>query len=96
MLDAKVSQLINEQIAKELNISSSHAKNVFKKYTGITIFDYLFEKRMDEAKKLLSDTDLHIYQIAEKLGYRSKAYFSSAFQKYTGVTPNAWRKDKSQ
>ena len=85
-----------EQIAKELNISSSHAKNVFKKYTGITIFDYLFEKRMDEAKKLLSDTDLHIYQIAEKLGYRSKAYFSSAFQKYTGVTPNAWRKDKSQ
>ena len=83
-----------EQIAKELNISSSHAKNVFKKYTGITIFDYLFEKRMKEAEKLLSETDLHIYQIAEKVGYKSKAYFSTAFQKYTGTTPNEYRKER--
>ncbi len=83
-----------EQIARELNISSSHAKNTFKKYTGITIFDYLFEKRMKEAEKLLRETDLHIYQIAEKVGYKSKAYFSTAFQKYTGTTPNEYRKER--
>lgn len=83
-----------EQIARDLNISSSHAKNIFKKYTGITIFDYLFEKRMNEAKKLLRETDLHVYEIAERLGYRSKAYFSSAFQKYTGRNPNEYRKGK--
>jgi len=85
-----------EQIAKDLNVSSSHAKNMFKRYTGITIFDYLFEKRMNEAKRLLLDTDLHIYEIAEKLGYKSKAYFSTAFLKSFGVNPNDYRKGRGQ
>ena len=81
-----------EHIAKELKISSSYAKNIFKKYTGITIFTYLFNKRMEVAKSLLDMPELRIYEIAEKLGYKSKAYFSSAFQKYTGMTPNEYRK----
>ena len=81
-----------EHIAKELKISSSYAKNIFKKYTGITIFTYLFNKRMEVAKSLLDMPELRSYEIAEKLGYKSKAYFSSAFQKYTGMTPNEYRK----
>lgn len=85
-----------EQIARTLKVSSSYAKNTFKKYMGITIFDYLFEKRMQEAKNMLEYTDMRIYEIAEKLGYKSKAYFSSAFQKYTGITPNEYRKQRVQ
>jgi len=85
-----------EEIARELKISSSYAKNIFKTNMGITIFDYLFEKRMKEAKKLLDDPYLKIYEVAERLGYKSKAYFSSAFQKYTGMTPNEYRKRKVQ
>jgi len=85
-----------EQLARKLNVSVGHAKNVFKKCTGITIFDYLFEKRMNEAKRLLKDTDLHIYEIAAKLGYKSKAYFSTSFQKQFGVNPNDYRKGRGQ
>ena len=47
---------------------------------------------MEVAKSLLDMPELRIYEIAEKLGYKSKAYFSSAFQKYTGMTPNEYRK----
>ncbi|MBR6728812.1 MAG: response regulator [Clostridia bacterium] len=85
-----------EKIARQLKVSASHAKNVFKKVTGITIFDYLFESRMNEAKRLLKDTDLHIYEIADKLGYKSKAYFSTAFKKQFGINPNDYRKSRGQ
>ena len=81
-----------EQIANELKISVSYAKRIFKKQTGITIFDYLFERRMKEAKLLLKDPYLCVYEIADKLGYKSKTYFATAFQKYTGMTPNEYRK----
>ena len=85
-----------EQLARKLNVSVSHVKNVFKRCTGITIFDYLFEKRMNEEKRLLNDQDLHIYEIADKIGYKSKAYFSTSFQKQFGVNPNDYRKGRGQ
>ena len=83
------------QVADKLQISSSYAGRMFKKAYGITIFDYLFEKRMQQAKKLLEDPYMKIYEIAEKLGYSNKAYFSSTFQKYWGMTPSEFRKSKS-
>ena len=85
-----------EQVTRELNVSAGHAKNVFKKCTGITIFDYLFEKRMNEAQRLLDQTDMHIYEIAEKLGYSSQAYFSIAFRKQFGMKPNDYRKGRGE
>ena len=82
-------------ISEKLQISSSYAGRMFKKAYGITIFDYLFEKRMQEAKRLLEDPYMKVYEIAEKLGYNNKAYFSSTFQKYWGMTPSEFRKSKS-
>lgn len=81
-----------EQLARDYSISSGHIKNIFKKHTGITIFEYLFEKRMSAAKDLLDNTDLKVYEIAEKLGYKSKAFFSRAFQRHIGTTPSQYRK----
>lgn len=84
-----------EQLAREFAISSGYMKNIFKKNTGITVFDYLFEKRMNEAKYLLEYSDLKVYEIAEKLGYKSSAFFSRAFQKNMGITPSEYRKQKA-
>ncbi len=93
LIDEHLYEIKNvEHIASMLQISSSYAKNTFKKYTGITIFDYLFDARMKEAQKLLKDPYLRIYEIADRLGYKNKAYFSSAFQKYSGLTPSEYRK----
>lgn len=96
-IDSDVYSVVSvEQIARELNVSPSHAKNVFKTLTGITIFDYLFDRRMKEAKYLLDKTDMHIYEIAENLGYSSQAYFSIAFRKQFGIKPNDYRKSREQ
>ena len=83
-----------EQIADSLHISSSYAKSLFKKYTGQTVFDYLFEKRMEQAKQLLSDPYRKVYEVADMVGYKSKAYFSEAFRRYTGLTPRDYQQNK--
>ena len=96
VIDERYSSISNiEQIADCLHISSSYAKSLFKKYTGQTIFDYLFEKRMEMAKQLLSDPYRKVYEVADLVGYKSKAYFSEAFRRYTGLTPRDYQKNNS-
>lgn len=79
------------QIASELYISGGYARNVFKKYTGQTIFDYLVDTRVREAKKLLRDPNLKIYEIMDLVGYTSKAHFIETFKRKTGKTPTKFR-----
>ena len=50
---------------------------------------------MSAAVMFLTETDLSIAQIAEKLGYASAPYFSSAFRGYFNVSPNYYRKQQS-
>ena len=80
-----------EQIASELFISAGYAKNVFKKYTGQTIFDYLVETRIKEAKRLLSDPTIKVYEVSEMVGYISKAHFTETFKRKTGMTPKEYQ-----
>ncbi len=46
---------------------------------------------MEAAKELLSDPYIKVYEVAEKVGYKSKAHFTESFKKYTGVTPKEFR-----
>jgi len=81
------------QIASELYISAGYARNVFKKNTGQTIFDYLVDRRIQEAKKLLSDPKYKIYEIKDLVGYTSKAHFIETFKRKTGMTPKEYRQN---
>lgn len=81
------------QIASELYISAGYARNVFKKYTGQTIFDYLVDTRIKEAKKLLKDPKYKIYEIRDLVGYTSKAHFIETFKRKTGMTPTEYRQN---
>ncbi len=83
-----------EMSASEQNISLFHANVIFKQYTQMTIFEYLVEKRMSEAKRMLRGTDKKIYEIAKDVGYSSNTYFSTAFKKNIGVTPQQYRDGK--
>jgi AraC-like DNA-binding protein len=62
----------------------------FKLYTGKNFIDYLTELRMDKAKDLIRDTELKIYDIAEKVGYQN-GYFNRMFKKMEGITPKQYR-----
>lgn len=79
-------------VADELNISSSYLAKLFKSNTGFTFLEYLTRHRIQRAMQLLSDTNLHTYQIAARVGYQDTRYFSDIFRKIVGVTPTQYRK----
>ncbi len=90
-IDRNFSEISNiDQIVKPLYISPSYANAIFKQHTGSTIFDYLLSKRMETAKKMLTDPSYKIYEIAEKIGYKDKSYFSWVFKEFTGLTPKQY------
>lgn len=72
--------------AKAANISSSYLSLLFKQETGINFSDYLTQYRMKQAEKLLVETNLRIYEIAEKVGFSSPYYFSRVFKDATKMT----------
>ncbi len=82
-----------EEIASNLYLSSGYVKRIFKKHTGQTVFDYLVETRIEEAKKLLESTDITMHGVCEAVGYTSKSHFSETFKKKVGITPKEYQKN---
>lgn len=74
------------------NISSAYLSNIFKKETGQTVTEYVTVKRIEMAKRLLSNTNLQIQTVAQHCGILDVHYFSKLFKKHTGLTPKDYRK----
>ena len=63
----------------------------FYKSLGETPGRYVMRKRLEKAKRLLTQSSLKIHQIASVCGFESPYYFSNQFKKETGLTPSAYR-----
>ena len=70
----------------------THYSGIVEKETGKTFIDLLSGKRIEAAKELLMCTSMKIKEISEKCGYSDQHYFSYCFKKYSGVSPNALRR----
>ena len=81
-----------EDIANELFVSTSHLSRIFKKQTGETFSQYVTKKKMDKAIELLGDSRNKAYQVGERLGYKTPRHFSKVFYNYTGYYPSQYRK----
>ncbi len=75
------------ELAKEVGINQTKLKEGFKDAFGNTIFGYLQQIRMNEARRYLLNTDLSIQQIGNLLGYQNVSNFSAAFKKFNGISP---------
>ena len=82
-------------LANAFCISVSYLQHTFKAQTGYSIIDYLNRTRIEHAARLLCETDLHISEISEKVGFPDYNYFSRVFKKYKAVTPTKFRKSLS-
>ena len=92
IIDTEYGKLDNVgQITDRLYLSSGYANRIFKKHEGLTIFEYLVNVRMEKAKDMLKNTDKKVQDIANEIGYSSRAYFTSLFYEYTGKTPSNYR-----
>ena len=83
---------INE-IADSVHLSIGHLCGIFKKETQKTVKGYITEVRIEEAKKLLEEGELKIYEVSLAVGYQSSQYFSQIFYKMTGTYPTNWQRD---
>lgn len=81
-----------EDVAKELNVSYSWLRKMFKTYTGMAPGQYLIQLKIERAKMLLSNPSKSIKEIAYELHFDSCFYFSKLFKEKTGLSPNTFRK----
>lgn len=78
-------------IAKGMNRSPSYLSASVRKLTGRTVLEWIRERRMTEARRLLLETDDDIVQIAEATGYQEVTYFIRQFRQFHRETPKSWR-----
>jgi len=64
---------------------------LFKKTYGIYFKDYLLQIRINEAKRLLRQSEMRIYEIAESVGFNNTDYFVTIFGKLENITPSEYR-----
>ena len=74
-------------IAAFNSISKNHLSFEFTRETGETISDFLTKTRIKEAEKLIMETNLKMYEVAEKTGYQNVETFTRAFKRITGKSP---------
>ncbi len=80
------------QLAERLGISRAILDRAFSDDIGLSPSKMLMRLRLDEAKRLMSSTDLTFAEISDRLGYCNAAYFTNIFRDSEGVTPREWRK----
>lgn len=81
------------QVAEHFSVSSSHLSRLFKKYSGLNFKQYLTQRRIAEAKRLLEDDpDRKLSAIARDVGHPDFVLFNRNFKKVTGLNPSEYRK----
>jgi len=89
-------ELSLEDVAKQVFLSPCYFSRLFKQVKGWSFSEYLTQVRMEEARRLLKNTDFQISEVAGRVGYRDARYFSQVFKKNEGRTPVSFRRDKTK
>jgi AraC family transcriptional regulator len=79
-------------LASDAGLSRFHFCRAFKESTGLSPHAWLRQHRVEQAMKMLRETDDPVVSIAAALGYSSQTAFAAAFRKLTGETPSDWRR----
>lgn len=81
-----------KDVADTFHINSAYLGRIFQKATGINFKKYINNLRIQEAKRLLLQTDKLIYEIANESGFAESSYFISKFSNEVGISPSDFRK----
>jgi ligand-binding sensor protein/AraC-like DNA-binding protein len=81
-----------DELAKVCHLSPSYFSRLFSKETGEKFPSYVSKLKIEWAKGLLEETDMHINEISDELGFSEVGYFIKIFKKYEGITPFLYRK----
>lgn len=82
------------ELAQFVGLSQKYLSSLFNKEVGITLSEYIQNKRIEESKHLLSSSNHSILDIATWLGFHDQSHFTRIFKKMTGTTPKKFRDNK--
>lgn len=78
------------EVAAVFGISPNYLSQLFGKYNDVGFSEYINICKINEAKRLLDEGTLKVYEVAEKLGFESSFYFSKVFKKVEGMSPTEY------
>jgi AraC-like DNA-binding protein len=79
------------EMARTAGVSETSFRKRFKSEVGCSPLDYVTRRRIQEAKRLLSEGGRSITDIAYELGFSSSQYFATVFKRVTGVSPSRYQ-----
>lgn len=80
-------------VAKQVHLSYSTFRHIFKRYTGLAPANYMINLRIHRAKELLRGTNCSIKEISYMLCFDSPEYFATLFKRRVGISPSQFRQE---
>lgn len=80
-----------DELVAEFHFSKTHLSQTFKAHSGQTILTYFNILKVEEAKRLILDSDMNFSQISNQLNFSSLHYFSRLFKKHTSMSPSEYK-----
>ncbi len=85
-----------QELADEVGLSLRKIKEGFKQIYSDTVFNFLFNYKMEEARRLLETNTLNVNEVGIKVGYSTSSHFITAFKKKFGITPKKYIQSLNQ
>jgi AraC family transcriptional regulator len=82
-------------LARLVNLSTSHFFRAFKVSTGLSPFEYITQRRIQRATDMMRTTDEPLAHIAVGCGLSDQAHFCRVFRRLAGQSPNEWRRENA-
>jgi AraC-like DNA-binding protein len=81
-------------VATECSLSAGHFARAFRRSTGLSPRQWLLQRRIDEAHRLLRDRRLSLAEIARACGFADQSHLTKTYTRLRGITPGAWRRQQ--
>jgi AraC-like DNA-binding protein len=79
-------------VARAVSLTPGYLTTVVRRKTGRTVQEWIAERRLEEARHLLAETDLAVAEVGHRVGYKDPGYFVRIFRRAHGTTPLGWRR----
>lgn len=89
-------EIHREELGELVFLNTDYLSRIFKKEKGISISTYIIQKRVEAAKKLLTQSTLPINTVSLYVGYSNFSYFTKMFKENTGYAPLEYRRNFSE
>ncbi len=80
-----------DDLASQVGYTAYYFSHKFKKEVGISVKEYIKNQKLEQAKLLLSTTQMNVQDICDELSFGTRSFFSVSFHDYTGMSPSEFR-----